>query len=432
MTKWIWVGGLVMASGISAPWGVGVVTEQQWQQVTNEANASQAFFEVSTRQYERHFFSADIEGTLHIKDPGTGEVFDYAYRGDVSHGLLSSRVDFQPDGAPSELFAELFPDQRPTLAVTVNAWGSADVELTIPAIHMTSEQTGESLDSTEAYGWGTIADSGSELDMSFRWPGLTTRGPNAQFAVGNVAFAQTLRRLEGDVWIGDSRLTLDSLEVDLDAQPAVNLTGLSLVSEATAEQDNHRFSSGLTLAIDQVRSDEEVSGPHRATFVMNGLSVDAWNGFMAVLSDMQTLALTHGNKPSASSEALVEQQMALMLDISNALKVLAGAGMSFGFPEVLFTTPEGLVRAELMLQHPELTAEEQADMTLVMQRLTGAFKMSIPVAYAESEPALMAQLMPLIDQGMVVRDGEHFTLGAELKDLEIDVNGQTIPLPPMI
>ncbi len=68
----------------------------------------------------------------------------------------------------------------------------------------------------------------------------------------------------------------------------------------------------------------------------------------------------------------------------------------------------------------------------MMQRLTGELSIAIPVALAEAEPKLMTELLPLIEQGLLVRDDDAFKLQAELKDLELNVNGQIIPLPPMI
>lgn len=185
------------------------------------------------------------------------------------------------------------------------------------------------------------------------------------------------------------------------------------------------------MDIVRIASQDDVSGPYEVGFAMENMEVEAWNRLVDSFTDLRKLNSVQPNSV-ASRQALVEQQMNLMMSISNAVKELAGAGMSLGFPTLSVTTPHGEVSGNLMLRHPDLSDDDQAAMTLVMQRLTGEFSIAIPVALAEAEPRLMTELLPLIEQDLMVRDNDIFRLKAELKDLEVNVNGQIIPLPPMI
>jgi len=127
----------------------------------------------------------------------------------------------------------------------------------------------------------------------------------------------------------------------------------------------------------------------------------------------------------------MQQQMASMNRINQALLGLAGEGFSFGFPELSFATPHGPVNGEIMIQHPSLPDDEKDQMMMVMQRLTGNLDLSMPLALVEQYPELGMQVAPLIKQGMVVQEGDRVRIQGKLEDLALDINGNLIPLPPL-
>ena len=71
--KWIAAGAVLLVGAGAAPWGVGYVTEQQWQQATDEMNTAQPFVRVSTDDYQRGILGAETSGTLTMVDPATGD-----------------------------------------------------------------------------------------------------------------------------------------------------------------------------------------------------------------------------------------------------------------------------------------------------------------------------------------------------------------------
>ena len=431
MKKWLWAIGVVLVVVVAAPWGVGILTEQQWQQAATEINRSQPYFTVETTRYQRGFFGAEVEGTVYFQNPGNpDEAHSLGYRGDVSHGVTGSEVTFSPDQPDAGLIEEFFPARTPTMTLSVRLWGTAEIEYNVPAIDRVSEQTGESLNVAESYGWAKISGAGNNLEMDLRWPGLVARGPQGRFVVDDVRVAQTMSKLVGNVWTGEGTLSLARLEAEFQNQPPVVVESFALQSETRAEGDE-RFNSEVQMDIERIASRDEESGPYDVEFVLENMEVAAWNRLVDAFSDIKELnsAQTNG---VASRQALVEQQMNLMMNVSDAVKALAGSGMALGLPKFSVMTPHGEVAGNLMLRHPELSDDEREAMSLVMQRLTGELSISLPVELAEAEPKLMTELLPLIDQGFLVRDTDMFRLEAELKDLEINVNGQIIPLPPMI
>ena len=180
--------------------------------------------------------------------------------------------------------------------------------------------------------------------------------------------------------------------------------------------------------MDNIALPDATYGPQRLTFALSGLDVAAWNDLAEGLSAMQPGAAA---RASGAREGF-DQQMAAMQRMNTAVRELAAAGFSIGFPELYLTTPEGAVTGSARISHPELSEDQKAQMLLVMQRLTGEMNLSLPLALAEEYPELRLQLAPLIKQGLLVQEGDRLVLDAQMKDLVVDVNGVEIPLPPVL
>ncbi len=211
-------------------------------------------------------------------------------------------------------------------------------------------------------------------------------------------------------------------------QPPVGLDSLAVHSETRAGDGGTTITTEGSISLQSLTADGESSGPHRVDMVLEDFDVAGWNSFIGAMTELQVVALD----PAADPQQLFEQQMAAMGQMTEALRTLAANGMVFGFPSISLTTPEGEVSGELLIRHPALSDDEKAEMLMVMQRLTGDFQVSVPVALSERYPQLKGQLLPLIEQGMVVQEGDRLVLRAHLQDLTVDVNGTLIPLPPVI
>ena len=425
--RWIVAGIVVLAGGVAAPWAVGVVTEQQWQEAAREVNASQPFFQVETAGYRRGLFSADLNGTLLYHHPETGEPLRLSYHGTASHGVTGSLLEFTAAELPAGL-APLFPDEQPRLTLETRLWGTAVAELTVPAISLLDDATGESIKVAETVGTATIRDGGNAAEISLLWPGAALQDGASRISVENVRFQQSMTRLQGDVWTGTGDLTLARLAVTAGEQPPVGLDSLAVHSETRAGDGGTTITTEGSISLQSLTADGESSGPHRVDMVLEDFDVAGWNSFIGAMTDLQAVALD----PAADPQQLFEQQMAAMGQMTEALRTLAANGMVFGFPSISLTTPEGEVSGELLIRHPALSDDEKAEMLMVMQRLTGDFRVSLPVALSERYPQLKGQLLPLIEQGMVVQEGDRLVLRARLQDLTVDVNGTLIPLPQVI
>lgn len=424
--KWIIAGaGVVVVAG-AMPWAVGYLTEQQWQEVTRELNQAQPFVQMQTEDYRRGFFGAELDGTVTLLNPENGETRRIEYRANVTHGLTGSFMDFEPVKGWAPEGTDWF-QERPRLTLETRLWGTAVLELEAPAMTIASPESGESLRTSGGVARLEISDTGSQAEALIVWPQLSLSGPDRNIRVNDFRVEQTMSHLNGDVWTGAMEASVAAIVLTSPGVPPVTIEELLVRSSAEANADGQRMDSQLSIEAGQVRFDDQVYGPHKLAFALENLDVASWSMLTTSMAEMQGMALA----PDAGSREAFERQMAAMGQVNTAMRDLAAAGFSVGFPELTLDTPEGQVTGSVMISHPELPEDQKAEMLMVMQQLTGEMNLSVPSALAQDYPAVRMQLAPLIKQGLLVPEGDRLVLAARLNDMVVNVNGQEIPLPPL-
>lgn len=385
---WIVAGVVLLAGGGILPWGVGYLTEYQWQQAVTEVNDTQPFMQVDTRDYQRGILGAEVHGTLVLQDPEAGENRPLEFVAYVTHGITGSLMTFEPAGGWSSMETDWFPGEDPTLTLETRLWGEVTLKLDMPEL--------------------TISDP----DMDVRVVGLQ--------------LDQSLAHLSGDVWTGRGELRLDSLGVSPAGGSPVSLSDVIVTSASEPRDDDTRLDSRVEVNLGQVDVVDGAYGPHRLIFALDNLEVASWNQLANGMTELQATALDSGRN------AGFEQQMQAMQQINEAFRRLAAAGFSMAIPELSVATPEGDIQGQMAIRHPELDAEQASSMLLVMQGLTGDLNLTLPLALAEQHPAVMLQLAPLIKQGLLVQEGDRLVMKGQMEDLLLTVNGIEIPLPPLL
>ena len=427
--QWMVVGVVALGIGAAAPWGVGYYTERQWRGVETGFNDAQNVLRLETREYDRGYMSASVRGSITLVGLENGEQQSFEYQAQVSHGVTGSLMDFSTAEDMSAEARKFFPDEKPRLTLETRVWGTAAVEMTVPEIDVTDEETGETLNIARAQGRADIGSAGSELDIQLDWPGMTVTGPDVQIAVQDFRMDQTMEFLTGDVWVGDAELTLASFQMDVPEEPTVRLSGLMLTSESDASADGKRLNGESSIRLDKIAANGMEFGPHEIQIGFDGLDVASLEEISSAISDMQQAAMT--SAAGSDPQAVMQQQMQSFQRVSGALLGLAAEGFTFGFPKIDLNTPEGPIKGELMISHPELSDDEKSRTMMVMQGLTGDFDISMPAELVDQNQALAMQVAPLIKQGMVVQDGDRLRMTGNLKDMALDINGNVLPLPPI-
>jgi len=385
---WIVAGVVLLAGGGVLPWGVGYLTEHQWQRAVNEVNDTQPFMQVDTGDYQRGILGAEVHGTLMLRDPEAGGRRPLEFIAHVTHGITGSLMTFEPAGGWSPPGADWFPGEDPTLTLETRLWGEVTVNLDLPE-------------------WNI-----SDPDMEVRVTGLKLN--------------QTLAHLSGDVWSGHGELQVDSLGISSAGSATISLSDMTVVSTSEPRDNGARLDSRVEVRLGQVEIADGTYGPHRLVFALDNLEVTSWNQLAAGMTELQTSALEGARNTG------LERQMQAMQQVNEAFRRLAAAGFSIAIPELSVATPEGDIRGHMEIRHPELDAEQASSMLLVMQRLTGDLNLTLPLALAEQHPAVMLQLAPLIKQGLLVQEGDRLVMKGQMGDLLLTVNGIEIPLPPLL
>ncbi|MGO1460864.1 MAG: DUF945 family protein [Marinobacter sp.] len=425
--KWIIIGAGVLVVAGTMPWVVGYVTQQQWQQVTHELNQSQPFVHLQTAGYQRGFFSAELDGTLTVLNPEDGETYPIEYRASVTHGITGSFMEFEPVGGWAPEGADWFQEQ-PRLTLETRLWGTAALELEAPALAIDSPEYSESLRTSGGVARVEISDAGSQVDALAVWPQLSLTGPDMDVRINDFRVEQSMAHLSGDVWTGTMKASIASAALTAPETPPITLEDLSARSVTEASDGGERLDSRLSIEAGQVRFEDEAYGPHKLAFALDNLDVASWSALTTSMAEFQSMTLA----PDAGGRESFERQMAAMEQVNTAMRSLAAAGFAVGFPELTLDTPEGEVTGNVMINHPELAKSQKAEMLMVMPKLTGEMNVSVPMGLVENYPAVRMQLAPLIKQGLLVPEGERFVLAAKLSDMVVDINGQKMPLPPLL
>jgi len=422
--KWIIGGVAVLVVAGAMPWAVGYVTEQQWQQATLEVNNSQPFVQLETDDYRRGFLGGELNGSLVLVNPETGESYQVGYHATISHGVTGSLLSFEPKDGWAPEGADWFPEELPELTLETRLWGRATMDFRVPVTRITDPDSGESLSTSGGLIQIGISDAGNQAQALIDWPEITVSSPELEVRIAGVHMLQDMAHLTGEIWTGKGNLDIGSLVVAANEMPPVSLQGFSMVSSSEARDGDERLDTRVTMNLQSLTLDQEGYGPHQLVFALDNLEVTSWNSLSEGISELQNQALDQAG-------AGIEQQMATMMKVSSAARDLAAAGFSVGIPEFSLTTPEGQVTGDFVIAHPELSADEKAEMLMVMQGMTGAMNLSLPAALAENYPDVRAQVAPMIKQGLLVQDGDRLEMKASMKDMQVDVNGTVMPLPPV-
>ena len=423
--KWIAAGAVLLVGAGAAPWGVGYVTEQQWQQATDEMNTAQPFVRVSTDDYDRGILGAETSGTLTLLDPATGDSRQIEFEATVNHGVTGSLMDFRPRNGWQPEGADWFPEDEPRLTLESRVWGSATIELNMPVIEFDDTVTGESFRSSGGLARIDVSDMGEQADLLLIWPELALTTPQADIFLESIELEQEVALLRGSVWTGSGTLSLERLAAQSSTRPSVVMEELVIGSVTEAVNDNQDLNSEVTFDLASMTFEGESYGPHHLGMFVDGLDVDSWNAFSETLSELQMLALQ--DNPDT-----FEQQMRLMQQVTNSLQDLVSAGLSVGVRDLSLVTPDGEVSGNLALSHPALSEAERQELLMIVPRLTGDFNLSLPVALAENDPDMRMQVAPLIKQGLLVQENGQLVMRGTLNEMVLNVNGTPMPLPPLL
>lgn len=425
--KWIIAGAVVLVVAGALPWGVGYLTEYQWQQATTEVNDAQPFMHMETSDYRRGILGSDIQLAVVIANPETGDSHRYRLHADVSHGVTGSLIHLRPVDGWSPADANWFAGKEPKLTLETRVWGTATLTFDVPATRIRNPESGESVTLSPGTAKLEFSDQGQEVHAFAQVSDVTLTNGDAELRFSGVHLQQIMEHLSGEVWTGNGELSLASMSLSPKTGASVSLEGLRIASSSESRDDGARLDSRMDVNLKSVSSEAGAYGPHRLVVALNDLDVASWDAFTSGLSSLQEVSQSDAGTPD------MEQQMAAIQQMNGALRDLAAAGFEFAIPELSIATPEGEVKGTMSVRHPELSGDDRSGMLLVMQRLTGTMHFGLPLSLVENYPEIRMQAAPMIKQGLLVEKGERLVMDATLNDMVVKVNKDIeVPLPPVL
>lgn len=433
--------GTAGAVGAGLPYYTGVVAERQFQQAFDEVSNHPL---TSARQtdYRRGWLSSEAASELTVR---IGEhTFVFPCRHSIVHGLASARVTTVaqlPEGMPAEL-RELFGEDFVTAVTTIRANGDQYTE-----IHSAAVDTEASEDGRVEWGGltGTLALEDGRFETDLTLPHLRLSSDDGRIAFEQMTVRGDLERFSSRAWLGDSRFELARFELDvpvkeLDGEHAVfRMSGLE-VAQAQREDGPDLLRFEMAVKVDEMAAEQA------APWTDLIWDADVRNVDRAAYLDFVDRIATAD--PSAAPEALgLEMMQMIAADAQTFLERsprieftrLGVSGLEGRFEGdfsidfdggdgFTFTMPELLARVSMQAhaRMPQSMFEQ-----ILAQAATGsaeAMAEQYPEA-TEAEIATLAeeirhnQLDQLRASGLLVADGDYYTLEASYSQGFLEVNG---------
>jgi uncharacterized protein YdgA (DUF945 family) len=449
---------------LMAPGIIGFQAEDQYQELLSQIETSG--FEVVDNNYQRGWFDSTAETKFKFplgKTPGAAEQgvpeeVGFTLRSEIIHGPLSPDGGFGVAQIRTHVITDgevLFPQQTGGLLKTnIDMQGNGVAVLDVPSVETEQEAGGSSLRFEGLTGDVKFNAQFNDIRLDLAMPRLTVSGDRGQqFEIESVALESSSKEGLAGLMLGQGEFTIGHIAVSNPNDSAVvDIDSFKLTAESREDGDNILFS--IVYALESVTVNEQRYGPAE-------IHVSAANLAADVLAKMQR------EIEEINRQKLPESQrgMALMGTLLNS-----GAGLLKNDPllaidKLQIETPDGTIQGEFSVQSRGLSIEEISNTAVALNKLEveASFRMPEVLLAAllenqsrtevRSRIALRRQmgeeveepsaeeleeyvrsmtaqkLNGLIQQQLLVRDGQYLTSVGGLSGGLLTVNGKTIALP---
>lgn len=418
------IGGVVVvAAAAAAPWYVGQKAETGYQDMITQANA-EGVVQLTTDSYTRGYGSSQVITRVTFADPSIGVEDALVLVTDISHGILGVDTITRPqieDPALLEFFGN-DPAGWPTLNAHVGLSGAVDGAFVVPEIKKAMED-GAQIDLSRLELNFAVSGKADHVSVDFDWPGATIAEGESVVRFGQFSGKSQAKRLTDNVWIGDSKATLVSISGNPPGEAPFSLENLSITAD-TREVSGGRVDSEFDMQLGRLQVADMDGQNHRFRFSLTGASVAELDKLMGTLDEVSRM-----QSEMTDPQAAMMRQFELFGRMAGEARALAQKGMSLALPELRVNTPQGALEGSFVMRHPEIAGEAPES---VLQSLTGDLVLSVPRALIEAlGEEQMMQMEGLVEQGFVNRTDSHYRVEASLAEMMVNLNGQSIPVPPL-
>lgn len=419
--------GLLIVLAAIAPLVTGSVTESSWREMSQEINNSGGgVARLETVEYDKSYLTSDVLSKLILNFPDTEGPVEIYLRSEIAHGLLRARSETRLDPEFHSEWLEYFEGEVPLLVSTAGVAGNVDGRLTVPAVSRTLDQQGQ-LDLRPVDMAFATSKGGDAVHLTLTWDGLTLAQAGNALRVGKVSLTEELERLTGELWVGDVGFSISEFETETAEGNSATLKGITL-SGSTHETAGDRLKNQVDVGVEDIAVGGERFGDMRMVFVADDFDIQATNATLEAGNRLNEVAAGDQN----SSEQAVEQ-LKLFGEFMDTVRNLMAHGLKLEIPTLVLNTPEGAVELDFRFVHPQLDDAQRDDMMSLFQHSSGGINLRMPAAVMETMPPdFQQQVGQLYQQGLIAEENGILKLTIELEKMTLNVNGNPIPIPPII
>ncbi|MCP4128354.1 MAG: YdgA family protein [Gammaproteobacteria bacterium] len=440
-----------------APGVIGFMAQNQYQEII--IGMQQAGLEVTRNDYQRGWFGSRSETEFKLalpQDLGV-EGFTLSMHSDLVHGPLSpdGGIALASVGTYFKINGEaLFPeDENRILNTVITLGGNGKTLIEIPALKLAGEPGTPEIQFSGADGVLLFDTSFSRLDIDLNIPAFWLGGGEGQgLKITEVTLGSKTNKDRSNLRLGSGKLGIkqigfvkpkDGVDIKIDA--------IDLYGDTQVEGDNLTFTANYSLQA--VAINETNYGPAELEFDISNISAAITARLQQEMQDIRRQKLSQE-----------QRGMALMSMLMEAAPDLLKANPRLKLKRLFVKTPDGDIEGNLTLATDGLLWSDLGSAQAVLGKLNADASLRMPEKLLRSMLEKQAQqsvrqqvemrkqigeeiampsedelqllgrdlveqrLSGLLQQQMLVRDGEHISSNAKLGGGLLSVNGKTIPL----
>ncbi|MCP5161323.1 MAG: DUF945 family protein [Hahellaceae bacterium] len=421
MNKWMATGALgLLGVAVAGPMATGLFAEKKIEQLVATLN-KQSQLEARLVSYDRGYLESAIEVDLIPLFPNASSE-TMRLNVHLSHGISSVQGEVKLNAPESMMddrdFQQAFQG-RPLIQAEIKGglFTGIEVAATTPDISFQDEASVVSVSPLDFR--LSLPVSLKAMDAVMVWQGMKIDLGDEKIHVGAVKLTQVAERITKHIWDGEATLSLSGLLLNADGTH-FELDDM-MMSSVTAQSGDDRIDSGWDLSVKRVNLEGREFVNQALNFAFKNIAMKEFDALLASVSLLDSVS------DSEDPAVQAEQAEKRFQDVQLAGTALMKRGIVVE-TSLRSETPEGLMSGNASLIQPP---QENADTSPLVTHTQGAFGLSVPARLIMWLPNGEQQIAALIEQNLMVQEGQMLKAEARLADSIITLNGQQIPVPPL-
>lgn len=435
----IGVGILVILAVVCLPFINGMVMEKAFHHVVNQANEMYVDTEMGMNleiiRYDRGFSSSEIEYKLNLgKLKEMLKVDSVVVIDRAKHGLTSviSTSSLEKNSWYSQAIENYMEGSDPlTLKTEYKLMG--DIISTITADAFTLKAEGETIDIKP----GTITAQTNREFKKFvskgNWQGLSA---GDLITISAMSFESDIELISTFIYRGTSLVIMEGASVEEEGK-RVAMKGLEVRSDVQYDEKADRLAIDANYILEHMTTPEGDMENLDLALHIAGVDGTAYEEAAEIYMDMMgsffEILAQHQDDPEVLEEAMQAQMMGLGMQMIGVYEKFLKQGLELSIKKLNATLPMGTIEGAVSLVlNKDITMAQMLPIAsqpnLVFEYLTLNSNVTLPKALTGDNPMLTAPILPGMETGFFIEDGEYLKHNGETRDNQFFLNGAAVDL----